>query len=239
MGMFDSVWVECPKCGTENEFQSKSGFCGLEHYKLDDCPDNVLVNVNRHSPCQCHECGILYEVDIHARKAVLIKPKTKTEVETEKWVDEYILKFKCPPTYREIREHFKIDNSAAYFRCRKFKHKMRTNFFNPPNSTTMKNENNPLKGNESILAKVDPLKAGEIIHEAMEVYLETGLTPRELAKNREAAKINTDELKLIVTDTECIIHRLVHHSNGETETVIIDPNELTKEQLIAILTRKK
>lgn len=103
----------------------------------------------------------------------------------------------------------------------------------------MKNENNPLKGNESILAKVEPKKAGEIIHEAMEVYLETGLTPRELVKNREAAKINTDELKLIVTDTECIIHRLVHHSNAETETIIIDPNELTKEQLVAILTRKK
>lgn len=24
MGMFDSVWVKCPKCGTENEFQTKS-----------------------------------------------------------------------------------------------------------------------------------------------------------------------------------------------------------------------
>ena len=34
MGMYDSVWVKCPKCGEENEFQSKSGECILGFYNL-------------------------------------------------------------------------------------------------------------------------------------------------------------------------------------------------------------
>ncbi len=72
MGMFDSVMVKCPNCGKENEFQSKSGDCLLELYTLEDCPDNVMVNVNRHSPCECG-CGTKYEVDIKNRKAIIIK----------------------------------------------------------------------------------------------------------------------------------------------------------------------
>ena len=71
MGMFDSVWVKCPKCGTENEFQTKSGECFLENYTLENCPDDALANVNRHSPCHC-DCGAFYEVDIKERKAVLV-----------------------------------------------------------------------------------------------------------------------------------------------------------------------
>lgn len=71
MGMFDSVWVKCPECGIENEFQSKSGECALENYTLEDCPDDVLADVNRHAPCQC-KCGAFYEVDIKSRKAIIL-----------------------------------------------------------------------------------------------------------------------------------------------------------------------
>lgn len=75
MGVYDSVWVNCPKCGTENEFQTKSGDCLLENYNLENCPDDVLADVNRHSPCKC-ECGTLYEVNIKERKAVEV-PQSK------------------------------------------------------------------------------------------------------------------------------------------------------------------
>ena len=68
--MFDSVMVKCPICGQENEFQSKSGECFLEVYTLENCPDDVMVNVNRHSPIECR-CGTLYEVDIENRKAIV------------------------------------------------------------------------------------------------------------------------------------------------------------------------
>ena len=30
MGMYDTILVPCPKCGTKEEFQSKSGGCCLE-----------------------------------------------------------------------------------------------------------------------------------------------------------------------------------------------------------------
>lgn len=71
MGMYDVVLVECPKCGTENEFQSKGGDCLLMCYNLEDCPEDVLSDVNRHSPHYC-DCGSFYEVDVENRKAVLV-----------------------------------------------------------------------------------------------------------------------------------------------------------------------
>lgn len=70
MGVYDTVWVECPSCSHKNDFQSKSGECILEHYSLEDCPDNVLHNVNRHAPIECDNCGAKYEVDIKERKAI-------------------------------------------------------------------------------------------------------------------------------------------------------------------------
>jgi hypothetical protein len=75
MGMFDTVWVKCPKCGEDNSFQSKSGNCSLENYDLDNCPDDVLENVNRHSPQEC-DCGAMLEVDVKNRK-IIVKKKNK------------------------------------------------------------------------------------------------------------------------------------------------------------------
>ena len=69
MGMYDTVIVNCPGCGAENDFQSKSGDCFLGIFKLHECPNDVLQNVNRHSPCRC-ECGVYMEVDIKQRKGV-------------------------------------------------------------------------------------------------------------------------------------------------------------------------
>lgn len=71
MGMFDSVWVKCPNCGLEHEFQSKSGECILGNYVLDDCPDDVMEDINRHAPCTC-ECGASYKVDIPNKKAMIV-----------------------------------------------------------------------------------------------------------------------------------------------------------------------
>ena len=69
--MYDTVWVKCPKCGEESGFQSKSGECLLSDYTLENCPDDVMANVNRHSPNTC-DCGATFEVDIKAKSAVLI-----------------------------------------------------------------------------------------------------------------------------------------------------------------------
>lgn len=64
MGMFDIVTVPCPTCGEPGEFQSKSGDCTLETYTLDDAPDDVLLDVNRHAPARCPKCDTLYGVEV-------------------------------------------------------------------------------------------------------------------------------------------------------------------------------
>ena len=70
MGMYDSVMVKCPNYGQEKEFQSKSGKCILEVYTLENCPDDIMANVNRRSPYKC-DCGTSFEVDIENRKAIV------------------------------------------------------------------------------------------------------------------------------------------------------------------------
>jgi len=69
--MYDSVMVKCPKCGEEHEFESKSGECLLDVYTLENCPDDVMANVNRHSPYKC-DCGTKFQVDIPTRRAVVV-----------------------------------------------------------------------------------------------------------------------------------------------------------------------
>jgi hypothetical protein len=64
MGMFDIVMVPCPTCEERAEFQSKSGDCTLETYLLEEAPDDVLDDVNRHAPKTCDKCGALFGVQI-------------------------------------------------------------------------------------------------------------------------------------------------------------------------------
>ena len=70
MGVYDSVFVKCPDCRTENEFQSKSGECILGSYTEDDAPAAVLLDVNRHSPCKCSGCGNLYVAQVRMTATV-------------------------------------------------------------------------------------------------------------------------------------------------------------------------
>lgn len=42
MGMFDYVWITCPRCGSKLEGQSKGGQCSLIDYTLENAPDEVI-----------------------------------------------------------------------------------------------------------------------------------------------------------------------------------------------------
>lgn len=64
MGCYDSVYVPCPKCNTVSEFQSKSGECTMREFMLENCPEDVLGDVNRHAPNTCEKCGTKYYVAI-------------------------------------------------------------------------------------------------------------------------------------------------------------------------------
>lgn len=72
MGVYDSVLVPCPKCGEKQYFQTKSGDCLLEVYELNECPPDVLRNVNRHSPYDCEKCGTKYYVDMYGKYPIPI-----------------------------------------------------------------------------------------------------------------------------------------------------------------------
>lgn len=69
MGMYDIVLVRCPKCNRISEFQSKGGDCILASYRLENCPDDVLSNINRHAPNTCDSCKCVFDVDIENRKS--------------------------------------------------------------------------------------------------------------------------------------------------------------------------
>ena len=64
MGMYDSVMVPCPKCGTKIEFQSKGGNLDMMVYELDEAPSDVLSDINRHAPYCCPTCKHNVIVDI-------------------------------------------------------------------------------------------------------------------------------------------------------------------------------
>jgi len=54
MGMFDSLYVDCPKCGKRIEFQSKAGRCHMDEYTLSNCPPHIggdLIGETR--SCEC------------------------------------------------------------------------------------------------------------------------------------------------------------------------------------------
>ena len=71
MGMYDTIWVKCPKCAEESGFQTKSGDCILGNYTLDDCPADAMVDANRHSPTTC-DCGAVFKIDTATRRVVTI-----------------------------------------------------------------------------------------------------------------------------------------------------------------------
>ena len=87
MGMFDSVMVPCPKCGTKSEFQSKSGDCACLTYELADAPADVLEDVNRHAPNVCKKCGTSYHVKL-TEEACKTCGTIQRKGTPERWKDE-------------------------------------------------------------------------------------------------------------------------------------------------------
>jgi hypothetical protein len=54
MGMYDSVMVNCPECGAEVEFQSKSGDCLLMVYHASGVPSEIARDIEGDREiCRC------------------------------------------------------------------------------------------------------------------------------------------------------------------------------------------
>jgi hypothetical protein len=56
MGMFDSLYAQCPKCSHLVEFQSKEGDCELANFVIADAPVDILLDVLNRPRC-CRSCG--------------------------------------------------------------------------------------------------------------------------------------------------------------------------------------
>jgi hypothetical protein len=65
MGMFDSVFVTCPACGVEIEFQSKAGDCLCAHYRLDSVPPEIAIDLQGATE-QC-ACGHVVRLETNAQ----------------------------------------------------------------------------------------------------------------------------------------------------------------------------
>lgn len=72
MGMFDSIFVDCPGCGAKEvlEYQSKSGDCILGHYTLQTVPSDVLTGHHGYA-AKCHHCQASFNLVVKARKMVV------------------------------------------------------------------------------------------------------------------------------------------------------------------------
>lgn len=55
MGIFDSVYVDCPHCGKPVEFQSKEGDPYMNHFTLLTAPDEILRDI-LNWPNHCETC---------------------------------------------------------------------------------------------------------------------------------------------------------------------------------------
>ena len=65
MGMFDSVYFTCPKCGKLLEAQSKSGHCTLACFALDSVPAEIgddLVGTTIQCDIEIGGCGEVYTI---------------------------------------------------------------------------------------------------------------------------------------------------------------------------------
>jgi len=61
MGMFDRVYIACPKCGNKIEFQSKAGVCELNEYGTSDVPASIAGDIiGDEQQCQC---GAIVRID--------------------------------------------------------------------------------------------------------------------------------------------------------------------------------
>ena len=75
MGTPDVVSGKCPSCGQKVYFQTKSGPNDMSVFPLKTAPEDVMVDVNRHSPiaCECGELLVVVNSSYNGRKIYAIK----------------------------------------------------------------------------------------------------------------------------------------------------------------------
>lgn len=62
MGMYNSIYVSCPKCDNLIEFQSKSGSCDMSSFDISKVPEQDLKGIIGDMR-ECDECGHVVEIE--------------------------------------------------------------------------------------------------------------------------------------------------------------------------------
>lgn len=61
MGLFDTVYINCPYCQEIQEHQTKSGDCMLRTYTIGSAPFHILESVQ--GIHECYSCHKLYNIE--------------------------------------------------------------------------------------------------------------------------------------------------------------------------------
>ena len=83
MGMFDSLYIDCPHCKAKIEIQSKAGDCMLASYNLENAPQ-WLIKEAIGSKYQCDECGGMIYLGYELQYKPLAIPVDSAEL-FDKW----------------------------------------------------------------------------------------------------------------------------------------------------------
>lgn len=70
MGLFDEVYIDCPKCEGRGVIQSKSGPCGMNVYTVNNVPMGVL---NDFQTIYCDDCNYLITVRVVGKPTILVE----------------------------------------------------------------------------------------------------------------------------------------------------------------------
>ncbi len=62
MGMYDSVYVDCPKCNTSIEFQSKVGHCALNGFSVSAVPMVIAEDLHGKQE-RCEHCDTIVRLE--------------------------------------------------------------------------------------------------------------------------------------------------------------------------------
>jgi hypothetical protein len=63
MGMYDSVWADCPNCKSKRsiEFQSKASECQMNDFSIDRVPLEIAQDINTEES-YCYSCSAQYAI---------------------------------------------------------------------------------------------------------------------------------------------------------------------------------
>lgn len=71
MRMFDSIYMPCPNCGADIEWQSKAGECLLHAYRIaNPMPSAILLDINGQVE-QCPSCSWRWTMRSHPQMLFL------------------------------------------------------------------------------------------------------------------------------------------------------------------------